>query len=57
MTHTHANAQGHRSIRWCWCVGAKMGHTASAMVGGFQVRYRIPGGDEHLDLFYRREPR
>lgn len=32
-------------------------HTASAESGGVRVRFRIPGDDEVLDLFYRREPR
>ena len=34
-----------------------LSHTASAISGGFDVRFRIPGTDEMLDLFYRREPK
>jgi hypothetical protein len=34
---------------------APLSHTASAITGGFQVRYRIPGSDDHLELFYRRD--
>ncbi len=34
-----------------------LSHTASPLSGGVQVRFRIPGTDEKLDLFYRREPR
>ena len=32
-----------------------LSHTAISIAGGFQMRYRIPGTDEYLDLFYRRE--
>lgn len=34
-----------------------LSHVASPLSGGVQVQYRIPGSDEKLDLFYRREPR
>lgn len=34
-----------------------LSHTASPVPGGIQLRYRVPGGDDVLDLFYRREPR
>lgn len=34
-----------------------LSHTASAAVGGFQMRFRIPGTDSILDLFFRREPK
>jgi hypothetical protein len=33
-----------------------LSHTASAVSGGFEVRFRIPGEDTVLDLFYRRQP-
>lgn len=33
-----------------------LAHTASPENGGLRVRFRIPGSDEYLDLFYRREP-
>jgi hypothetical protein len=31
-------------------------HTASVSSSGFTVRYRIPGSDIILSLFFRREP-
>ena len=34
-----------------------LAHTAGAVAGGIQVRFRVPGDDQILDLFYRREPR
>lgn len=34
---------------------APLSHTASPISGGFEVRYRIPGTDDVLDLFYRRD--
>jgi Bacterial Ig-like domain (group 2) len=34
-----------------------LSHTASSESGGIRVRFRVPGDDEILDLFYRREPR
>lgn len=34
-----------------------LSHTAIPVSGGFQVRFRIPGDNQVLDLFYRREPR
>ncbi|HYW31136.1 MAG TPA: Ig-like domain-containing protein, partial [Gemmatimonas sp.] len=33
-----------------------LSHTATAVAGGMQVQFRIPGDDQVLDLFYRREP-
>lgn len=33
-----------------------LSHSATAVAGGMQVRFRIPGDHEVLDLFYRREP-
>lgn len=34
---------------------APLQHSASGVSGGIAVRFRIPGDDAHLDLFYRRE--
>lgn len=34
-----------------------LAHTAGAVAGGIQVRFRVPGENQILDLFYRREPR
>ena len=31
-------------------------HSASAVAGRFQMRFRVPGENTILDLFYRREP-
>ncbi len=33
-----------------------LSHTASPVSGGFNVRFRVPGDDTVLNLFYRREP-
>lgn len=33
-----------------------LGHKASSIAGGMQVTYRIPGTDEYMNLFFRREP-
>lgn len=34
-----------------------LAHTAGAVAGGIAMRFRIPGDNQVLDLFYRREPR
>lgn len=34
-----------------------LSHTASPATGGFDMRFRIPGTDSMLDLFFRREPK
>lgn len=34
-----------------------LSHTASPATGGFQMRFRIPGTDSILDLYFRREPK
>lgn len=33
-----------------------LAHTASAVSGGVQLNFRVPGSDDVLPLFYRREP-
>ena len=33
-----------------------LAHTASPVSGGVQMRFRVPGENRTLDLFYRREP-
>jgi hypothetical protein len=33
-----------------------LAHTAAAISGGLQMHFRIPGTDDYLDLFFRREP-
>ncbi|MES2521243.1 MAG: Ig-like domain-containing protein [Gemmatimonadota bacterium] len=33
-----------------------LSHTAAPVTGGMQVRFRVPGDDDVLELFYRREP-